>query len=348
MFGGRSAGVAVLLAAGAACSLPFDDVGFTGGSGGAAAAGGGAGATMTTSSSMTTQEQSTSPSTVTGFGGADCASGNDICVPPAPPSWTGPVLLADDDTQSCGTPTLYGGLAADPGILDAALAVQPLPCTCGCTFDPSSCVANIAFNTCSNGSTLSIGGPQGCADSTSAVSVTEAKISGSLNASCAPTVAEGTKLVGYTTPRDACPVTITETGCEGSFLCVPATEAAVCVYQAGVVDCSTATGYPVRRTLVTDYDDGRSCTTQGCSCLNGIGACNGQVNLWDSAGCQGLVVGGPFPLNSADCPAIDNFVASASYELDDPNFQCTAQGMGTTMGSVTANLAATYTLCCLE
>ncbi|NUO50996.1 MAG: hypothetical protein HOV80_19245 [Polyangiaceae bacterium] len=340
--------MAVLLAAGAACSLPFDDIGFSGGSGGAGAAGGGAGSTTTTASSMTTQQQSTSPSTVTGFGGADCASGSDVCVPPAPTNWTGPVLLADDDTQSCGAPTLFGGLAADPGILDAALAPQPLPCTCGCMFNPSDCVANIGFNTCNNGSVFSVSAAQGCADSPSGTLVNEAKITGSLNASCPPNVVEGTKVVAYTTPRDACPVTITEAGCDDGFVCVPASEAAACVYQAGVVDCSTATGYPVRRTLVTDYTDGRSCTTEGCSCLNGLGACNGQVNLWDETGCGGLMVGGPFPLNSADCPVIGSNVASASYQLDDPGFQCTAQGMGTTTGTVTANPAVTYTLCCVE
>ncbi len=336
--------MAVLLAAGAACSLPFDDIGFTGGSGGAGA-GGGAGS-PTTASSMTTQQQSTSPSTVTGFGGADCASGNDVCVPPVPAGWTGPVLLADDDTQSCASPALTGGLAADATIPDTALAVEPLPCICSCALDPSSCSVTIAPDGCQGNANFTVDGASGCNNSSFAGGSNVVKLLGNLNGTCLPSATEGATSVTLAAVRDACPVEITGAGCNDDFLCVPSSEADVCVYVSGIADCANATGYPSRRTIVTSWNDSRMCTPAGCSCQTGVGACSGQVTFYDGSMCSGAEIGGPFSID-AGCPQVTGNIASASYTLDNPSFPCAPIGAGTPAGVAAADVATAFTLCCL-
>jgi hypothetical protein len=341
MLGGARPLLTLMLGAlGAACTLPFDEIGFSGGTGGANGTG----------TNTTTATGGTGSSSATGFGGADCTSGEGRCIPPVPPDWSGPVLMAGDAGEHCVSPVAEGGLAPSAQDLAGAYQADPLECACACTPDPSSC--EVAFSQaatgCRTGSnnefSVSSAAP-GCASSGHTTSTSWMKVGLDPSAACTEVAIPSGGAVTLVTPRDACPVKSTVEGCSDGNLCVPGGEAEACVFRPGVFDCGSATGYPERRILVAQAPiDERTCDAASCSCGVVVGGCAGQAQFFSDASCN-TPLSNAFTLSST-CVSVNAIVGSASYVLAQPSFTCPAAGVSMPMGSVTADPAQATTLCC--
>ncbi len=263
--------------------------------------------------------------------------------------WQGPVFMPADDVASCSQPALFGGLASDPSEPDSAVTATPLVCACACVGQPDQCDDMYVDPICTAGfdpfavpvgmcAPAQIIGGNGSDVELSAPDIGQCAASATVDTA-------GT--TSFVTPRDVCDVAVSETGCDAGQVCVPPDEPIVCVFQPGEHDCSTATGYPVKKLLAGGTTDTRGCTTGTCGCGGSPNGCVGSIEIFDGANCTGVsdtlaTVGG---CSTFDPPFA---VVSARYTLANPNFTCGSSGTPGQTGAYGALDSQLFTLCCLK
>ncbi len=305
----------------------------------------GAGGGADTSSVSTT---ATSSSATSSSGGA-CLG---VCSTPPPPGWNGPVLLADDDVESCPSPVLAGGLASEPGVPDSAIEAGAFACGCACVADPASCASVDVDPACSEGADTFAAVPEACSTPPAVAAAADDVQIGAVSpaGTCTPageqTAPSG---AGFVTPRDVCGIQVTTAGCEGTQVCVPSTDAQVCVWRHGAVGCQQVPAYPNELVLVAMIDDGRACGAGTCTCETAAGGCAGSVELYSDAACATSIATVPAVAGCATLPQPE-VVGSARYALTNPSFSCPSEpgGQAVVTGAVGAAEDEVYTLCCRD
>ncbi len=269
---------------------------------------------------------------------ASCG-GASLCAPAFPAGWH-VVSFGASAPVTCPT-----GFAAPAGRAQVALydASAPASCACGCTTTPGSCAGTVTSSVGAAGACLvdagDIPASPGCAD----ISLTTvASFSAQVNqvasgSSCTPTSAA-------LPPVDAgiahlCELADASTLCQGHRFCVPLATGSdrACISHDGVAACPS--GFPF--VVASDIADTRAC---GCGCATTEGTCNGRVQLYQDAGCQGpadLTIDYDGGCTTITPPSIADY---GSINLDQAavvGASCTASGG--LDGSVDASVA---TVCC--
>lgn len=280
----------------------------------------------------------------------ECPSDH-ICVPVAPPGWSGPFALREDNVASVNCTDdyddevfrLYGGLKA--------AAASCSPCSCGAVTG-TQCRMDLDLYLSKDCSGLS------CVSSNTAASVcTDLSCSGnpalgsirfgshvSSSGSCPPS-AQNPSLapVSWDVHAVLCQAPAA-TGCGSDSVCLPnsadPSQLSMCVARPGDQSCMAP--FTARTVRYEGFVDGRDCTACSCSAPQG-GTCGGSVILnlpGPSCGGPGVVYPDGF------CMELDPPVTSGAIlgPLSLTGASCQASG-GSPTGS--ASPTSLVTVCCL-
>jgi hypothetical protein len=251
------------------------------------------------------------PPTCTGLG--------NLCVPPIPAGWTGPIALYDNGLQAGGpAPSPVPCSSADgaytqpfPNSTSTQLghytptAVQPTcGCSCGATVTGVTCpnpTVEVGTSSCPVGGTTATGtATPTCTQLTTqdinSIQVTLGTASGG---SCATNetglpVPTWSSTTGWEGTGNACFTGTTNygtTGCTGGDICVPPpptpfSNGAVCIYFPGQQSCPPGSGYTTPHDYFSGASDTRGCS-YSCTCTPTGVACTSDVTVSNQASCTG-------------------------------------------------------------
>ncbi len=288
------------------------------------------------------------------MGDSGCGPGA-ACAPPAPPGWTGPVVLWEG---TGGAPGCAGGSA--PAFSGGAKPpMQGAQCTCTCgpptgaacgpvvlTFakncrNGGSCgTASVAQGSCTPLSAFDTG----CGTANPAVTAGGSTASGG---GCTPNASTSLPPWTWGSLALACEPSAGSgvacgTGVQGQCIAVPSQfEGHACVLQQGAVSCPGG-GYSVSHLYYTTANDSRTCSSCTCGSPTGVNCnANAQVEVWSTAGCNG---GTPQPLSPipSGCVA-PGFMQGATFRTTPTGGSCAPAG-GQPAGTITPEGATT--ICC--
>ncbi len=287
-------------------------------------------------------------------GPAACGSGN-VCAPEVPAGWAGPVVWAEtataDPQPAC--PESYAELAFNA--FDD-LQAPPAECTCECgeptgvgcaplTLElhgaDSSCIGapddtfTIVGSACNNLPNEPSGQYWEVADP------------GLSSGSCTPMDSTAVPPAGFSQTSTVCGgAAIGEGECVGTETCVAAPpegfESRLCVWQEGDLECPTGS-YEDRFVRHADFSDGRNCTA--CTCGDPSGTCVGNVVLWPSPSCSGMLIAGMVSVGGSCVQAADSVNSAEAGTLSVEDASCAPSG-GVPTGE--AEPDEPFTLCCMS
>jgi hypothetical protein len=333
--------IASLLAC-AGCALPPFELGS--GAGGAGGTGGESSSTQTTgtaSAGGSTSATSNSAATAGGGGGSPAQCGPDeVCIPPVPADWSGPVTLLEGDETAAGCT----GATVDTG---SKLVIVPPECSCSCGLACSGIEFSFYQSqaSCSNPSTGTLTLTTNCTQAAgwgTPSSWWKAQVS--KLPSCPPKLTKAIPPLPTGPALLVCDSITTSTAC-GDGLCVdnPSTSSRVCVHRSGAAQCPI--DYPIRVGLThstADVIDSRSCDS--CTCgPPGAQNCQGLIKVFYNSTCSGTT-----PYDSVASGACSGgwWVDSQGMKAEITGPSCQPMG-GTPTGAV--ELAPTgRTVCCLD
>lgn len=246
-----------------------------------------------TAAEATSASSDTSVDDTTGAGVA--CEDNFQCVPPIPAGWSGPHAVTRSPDGGAPSPC-PPGMGEGMTLIESAVA-DDATCQCSCSeLVASGCVGGnfpialgVAAGLCPPASGAGTVGP-GCMNT--ATDWMWAGVPGAVTqpvfdpGTCAPLENPIVPPPTITAQLRVCSPFLTEDGCDGGALCSPPPPpmGQLCIVQEGEQECPPP--YPNANTGYADLADDRGCTA--CQCTEPFGACEGQVVLYDEAGCVGL------------------------------------------------------------
>lgn len=309
-------------------------------------------ATDPTMSSADDDDSSSGPSPTsdpdTSGGTNECALGTHTCVSAPPQGWSGPAALRLDPVSS-GRMPCEGDYDEDATSAFHELSGDPANCTCMC---------GEATDLSCEGWTVEFDDALGCmspnesfdflgiclnAPST-AQGYWSAEPSASSGGSCEPNGTMDVPPAAFGGRTTVCAYAGPQDGCGPGQRCVPIPtspfEPAICVWQAGELDCPVELGFVDRRVVYDEFTDDRACGA--CTCGDPVGTCTVEIEFHSDT-CGGGV--DDTIVTDGSCHNVSSVVESLT--ADDATLAIEAE-CAPSRGEPTGGVAGTgpTTICC--
>lgn len=303
-----------------------------------------------------------------GTSGPDTASDSTGAVEPTPcmdscvalpgGEWQGPVALSIDDAgdPAPGCSDAWGSAVDE---LFSGLVAPPAQCECSCgdaedvTCSPTLTLNRKANNGVACGAAATLDSYQlspGCnpINETDQDTRWDLVVPGPQGGSCDPIGEAMIDPPSFTTRYTMCGESSPAVGeCNGGQTCVADTDAPLCVWAEGDVECP-GDGFGVKHLVFgPEVEDNRSCTA--CTCGEPEGTCvTSGVDLytWEDNNCMPELFSLPTDMPAVGCVTSDFAVFDASYPvgaIPTPQTSCEA-GTSSASGDVTTQ--GPVTVCC--
>lgn len=304
-----------------------------------------------------TSDGSTGPDTSDSTGAVEpmpCAS---TCVALPGGEWQGPVALSIDDAgdPAPGCSDVWGAAVDE---LFSGLVAPPAQCECSCgDAEDVTCSPTLTLNRkANNGANCAVAAvldsyqlSPGCnpINESDADTRWDLVVPGPEGGSCDPIGEAMIEPASFTTRYTMCGESSPAIGeCNGGQTCVADTDAPMCVWTEGDVECP-GDGFGVKHLVFSpEVEDTRSCTA--CTCGEPEGTCvTSGVDLYDfDNNCMPQMFNVPVDMPASGCVISDFAVFDASYPnsaIPTPQTSC-EPGVSNATGDV--DVQGPVTVCC--